>query len=103
MNTIQLLTLSDKQEIFNGLQPMENDTPEYEGERYSDELFEHSYKTENFWIDIEGCISFKWSKDGEYKVENITASSVTICDHDGNEIENEEIRETVSYNLETTL
>ena len=103
MATLEITTILDlesKNEILNGLNTIDVDYPEFDGDRFDTYEFSHQYETKNFLTTINGEFSVKWLSHEEYEFDSIENVSIEILDENSNKIENKDLFDTIEANLE---
>jgi hypothetical protein len=106
METLEITTILDlksKEEILNGLEVIDVDYPEFDGDQFCSSFFSHQYQTRNFLVTIEGDYSVKWLSHEEYEFSDYDGFTITILDENSNVIENKDLLDAIENNIELSI
>ena len=106
MQTLEITTILDlesKEEILNGLEPIDVDYPEFDGNKFDSYDFSHQYETKNHLITINGEFTVKWLSHEEWDFDSFNNLEIEVLNQDSNKIENEDLLDSIKTNLELSI
>ena len=106
MQTLEITTILDlesKEEILNGLEPIDVDYPEFDGDQFDSYAFSHQYETKNYLITINGEFTVKWLSHEEEEFQDFENLTIEVLDQNSNKIENKDLLESIETNLELSI